>query len=215
MATDFVVTVAQPIGIGSAPALTTELVVGALTTLVTAKTFLKRDDTTDDDVKIALCVNHATGAIERWCRRKLKSTTATYYVDGTGERSVALPEWPMTSLSSASLVSSGGGEDTEIDISSVIPHEGGVVALRGDVFPAGSRNICISAVCGYKAGVHDSELAALELACLALTQVYFVKMNNQAYGVAAIGLSGNSADIPSEPMPLEVIEIIKNFQRIC
>ena len=215
MATDQIVYIPRPIGFGTteSPAL----IDSALTTLSRAKVFLRREENDDEDYKISLCVNHASGFIERWCRRKLKSFVATYYVDGTGERSVALPEWPMNSISSASLISGEDEGGSEIDITGVLPHEGGVVTLRDDVFPIGTRNICITADCGYKVGVHDSDLATLELACLILSQVYFVKMNNQAYGATAVGLAGASSveNIANENAPPEVVDIMKNYQRIC
>jgi hypothetical protein len=212
---DQIIYIPRPIGFGTteSPAL----IDSALTTLERAKVFLRREENDDEDYKISLCVNHASGFIERWCRRKLKSSTATYYVDGAGERSVALPEWPMTSITSASSISGDVDEGSEIDVSGVLPHEGGVVTLREEVFPVGNRNICIVAECGYKTGVHDSDLAALELACLILSQVYFVKMNNQAYGATAVGLAGavSTVDIANENAPPEVVDIMKNYQRIC
>ena len=215
MAANQFVYIPYPIGFGTAesPSLINE----ALTTLANAKIFVRRTENNDDDYKISLCINHATGFIERWCRRKLKALPATYYVDGTGGASVALPEWPLVSVSSITAVYGSGDDEIEVDVAGVLPHEGGVVTIWGGVFPRGNRNICIVAECGYKAGLHDSDLAALELACLILTQVYFIKLNNQAYGSSSVGLSGSASSIGiiNEPAPPEVVEILKNYQRIC
>jgi hypothetical protein len=211
--TDFIVEVSQPIGLGGSQGLSTSLIEGALTTLAAAKAFLRREDNSDDDTKIIMCVNHATGTIERECRRKLKSRVATFYLDGSGESQLALPEWPLNSVTSASL--SAGEFVTPLDISEVLPHDGGVLSLYDSTFPLGIKNITVVADCGYKSGLHDSDLVDLEYACLVLAQVNFIKMNNQAYGATSVGIGGESASISQEPLPPEVAEVIKGFRRIC
>lgn len=77
----------------------------ALTTLHNAKVHLGLTDAeTDDDDLIEMLINQVSDQIERYCGRTFASTAYTNErFDGTGERSLLLPEFPVTAITRLAL----------------------------------------------------------------------------------------------------------------
>jgi len=84
-------------------ALSATTTTGALTTVANFKTYAGIT-TDDDDALLTSLIARATDAIEKYCRRTLRSTTYRELYDGRGDTKLLLNEYPVTAIT---LVATG------------------------------------------------------------------------------------------------------------
>jgi len=109
------------------------------------------------DSKLAGFLNNSISEIERYCNRKFKYNTYTEYYDGDGLELLYTRTYPLKSITSIKYYDT----ETEVFID-LIDGTGDTIAnsveitndyillRKGYVFPAGTRNIQIVCVAGYK-----------------------------------------------------------------
>src|SRR3990172_3603581 len=197
------------------PLETVTLLAAALTDTESARDYLRLDDDTNDPAVIQL-VNEATGRIERYCMRKLRSRTyggATVLVVSGDDTDLAVcPEYPVTTLTSIKARDSSGGL-AALSITGARLSRKGIIQLPNDVFPSGSYNVEIECVAGYLAGTHDSELADLERACRRLVQVGWQDYLNKVGRGTGFDLQGMRLNLIDAELPKDVAGILDGHRR--
>lgn len=186
----------------------------ALTDVETAFDYLRLHEVIEDTPHVTRAINHATAQIERYTERALKSRAHTFILDGDGTRVIILPEWPITTLTSADYIDTTTNTYYPIVTTGAVSDDGGIVTLANDAFGMGTRNIRVIATCGYLAGTHDSQLQDLERACLRLTQVFYQDWKNQVGRAVNAGIAGESASLSQSSMPEDVALSLLQYRRI-
>jgi uncharacterized phiE125 gp8 family phage protein len=135
----------------------------ALTTLQSAKEYLKITDISEDTL-IESLINSASEQIEKFCKRKLKEKTySDEEYDGTCRTNLLLNQFPVFSVSSVKI------DDVLIDSSEYkVRKETGSLIRVNSIWPEGFMNIKVSFVAGYNPVPSD-----LELACKHLVMFYY------------------------------------------
>jgi hypothetical protein len=182
----------------------------ALTDLETAMDYL-RAYTVDLVPHIARAVNQASARCEGYCQRKLKSRDWDLVLDGTGRNTIYLPHYPITDVASAGVNQFDGQAPRDLDLTAVIFDDAGLLYLPNDRFPKGTKNIAITATCGFLAGTHDEALQDLERACLRLTQVFYQDWANGAGRSTSKGVAGTQATWESVDLPDDVKLILNQY----
>lgn len=200
----------------------------ALTSEANARDYLLKV-TTDKEPVLRLLINAVSAAIERYTFRKLVSRrylitggdAPAFRLDGgihgdlKSPSRLTLPEWPVTSFTSASyLMGDSSGTTVALNIGQAKIAPGGVIELVLDFFPRGFQNIIVEATCGYLAGTHDADLAVLEMACLRWLQVVWI---DYAQGVGRgtnFSVGGSTVNLAQNPIPPDVAAMLDPYVRI-
>ena len=186
----------------------------ALCTLAEAKERLKQPsaDTTYDDLVTQL-INEATGTIEAYCGRKLKSRAYTDSVhDGTGGGRMDAREFPVTVVTSAKEVYKDGvTPDRTITVTGLVQIEGRRTLYLPEGWPYGTKNVKLT----YTAGESGVNLKTLRGAVLELIADAWVRFNT-AGGAEALTVSagGQSVTIGAVSIPRRVESMLRNFRRL-
>lgn len=186
--------------------------------VATAVAYLRITESVDDT--FARMVRRATGRVETYCQRKLKSRSYTagtrLVVSGRDSERLSLPEYPVTAVSSAAYrtVENGSEVETSISLTGLRILPGGILVLGSGVWPIGDGNILVAAECGYKAGTHDSELDVLEQATLRLLQVWWQDYVNQTGRATSMNGRGGGASFVEGDMPDDVADMLSPFVRM-
>jgi hypothetical protein len=191
-----------------------------LVTLDEARDYLKRT-TTDDDDQIALYADLTTGLIENYTKRKLVSRTydgigtnePKMVLSGRGLSEISLREFPVTSVSAATAKDDFGTVRTLTLTNHRLLHGGRRLWLPSDSFDVGQSNIEVTCVCGYLAGVHDSELRALKAACLRWLQVIWQDRDLAVGRGANIAVGGESLSFIGDALPKDIVLMLRPFER--
>jgi hypothetical protein len=155
--------------------------VGAFVTLAQARSTIGLlPEQTDDDGLIIDMINRSTGLFEQYTGRKLYSRAyVNQLIDGTGEATAFLLEYPVTAVASiktsdsrefsaesALLVFDGTGTQADSAFEVIVDADTGEIELTNDsIWPDGKAKIFASYTAGFTA------TTAPELAQAQLTQV--------------------------------------------
>lgn len=163
---------------------------------------------TAQDALLTVLVDAVSMEVRRWCDRDLttgfESAARTEYYDGTGEETIQLVEWPVTSVASVVIRYAGGTTET-VDANTYRVDGGSGVLSRIDavrtrypvttfgnvdtifgaepMFPSGFRNIGVTYTGGYATIPAD-----LKMACYRLTDLaYSARGRNFALASESLG----------------------------
>jgi len=139
----------------------------ALTTLATAKTYLKiPTGELSQDALVELYINAASQELEQECDRKLKTQAITETRHGRKQNILLLKEWPVTAIAELRI----DGQANFTDPSTLIPatdyrlgEDAQSIVLLNRVFPNGYGNIKAVYTAGYVTVPSDLEHACLWL----------------------------------------------------
>jgi hypothetical protein len=136
----------------------------ALTSLETAKEYLKLDamNDVDDNVLVSL-INSSTSAIESYCKRKFKEQTHEEDYDGNGRHGLYLNQYPVKSIEAVEIMGV-----PVANTSYRVSKQNGKLLLNGGKWPYGEVNITVKYTAGYSEIPFD-----LEMACKQLILFYF------------------------------------------
>lgn len=204
----------------------------ALSTLSRAKAYLEISGDSKDTI-VTLALNHATDAIEGFCKRHfLRQTYTNEIYDGSGGDTLVLRNWPVSSVSSLQVNTSGDSTESwnTIESSRYHVYEDGRIVLAGGRanFSAGDSPNFIDApkkyrvtyVAGYLIDFDQENTVAshtlpaeLEYACLKLTSAIVNTRKNEGLQNVRVGDLSMSfrSDIMTDP---ELKEILTKHQAI-
>lgn len=193
------------------------LIASALTTLATAKSHLAMPAATGpDDARVELFINAATGRIEAFTDRRLKSRALVELFDGGRQNMLVPRQWPITAVGELRIDASHVFTDpstlvaaTEYAVSAA---GDAVVLVNGMAFPRGFSNVQLSFTGGYLTGTHDADLANLELACLWLVEWLFRHRHREDMGRTTANKGDESVGILAE-MPKMIRELLDDYRR--
>jgi uncharacterized phiE125 gp8 family phage protein len=192
-----------------------------LVTLDEARDYLKRTNTDDDDA-IAIFADIATANVESYTKRKLKSRTydggannePKMVLNGRGSSEIALREFPVTSISAATVLYDDGVTTRSLNITGYrLLHGGRRVLLPYDSFDPGQANITITCVAGYLAGTHDADLTVLKSATLRWLQVLWQDKDMGVGRGANISVGGESLSFIGDALPKDIALALRPFER--
>ena len=112
------------------------IVSDALTTLARVKIFLGLTSDSQD-ARLIMLINQATGVIKRYTKRNLKSATYTQEeYDGTGEKTLILKQFPVTTLTLLEENNAGDNSDDweTIDAEDYFSYSDGRIILNTGSF---------------------------------------------------------------------------------
>lgn len=193
------------------------LVARALTSVAMAKSHLSipSGDTTQD-ARVELWVNAATGRMEAWTDRRLKSSAITEQVDGGRQNLIVPRQWPITSVTELRIDGARLFTDPSTLVAAtdyaVAPEGDSVQLVNGQVFPMGFANVRIQYVGGYLAGAHDEHLANLELACLWMVEWFHRHRHREDMGRTSVGKGDESVGVLAS-MPPMIREVLEDYKR--
>lgn len=192
----------------------------------------ERTDSTEglySDASLATLINDMSAAIKGYCDRQLISavTALTYTLDGDGDRTLYLPEYPIVSITSIYDASAGlyipartsynGTGYCYSDADAL----GGRVQLEGYTLTPGYANIIVVANLGYSATVaatfsslspyHSRALNALSSACIQWASYIFNAPVPSSETVLAQGIS---MTVREQPIPTRVKAMIEPYRRV-
>lgn len=193
----------------------------SLVTLDEARDYLKRT-TTDDDDAVAQYADLATGFVEIYTKRKLVSRTYNggvgnepkMILSGRGLIEISAREYPVTSVASILAREDDGTTTRSLNLTGLRLLNGGRrIWLPYDSFDPGQSNIEVECVAGYIAGVHDSELRSLKIACLRVLQVIWQDKELAVGRGANISVGGESLSFIGDPLPKDIVNMLRPFER--
>jgi uncharacterized phiE125 gp8 family phage protein len=188
------------------------LAANALTTMDGARTYLGlRDD--DKDQLVATIVNKVSAAIEVFTDRKLLSQDLSLVLDGNGSQELRLPQWPCTAAASLRRRDDLGTQQALITTGMTLDDDG-IIRLPFDIFTRGRRNILADVTCGYKAGIHDSQLLLLRHACERWAIVVYQDQEEKTGRAATLSAGGVSIEVEPSAIPADVAKMLLAFQRL-
>lgn len=187
----------------------------ALCSLADLKAYLKISGNEQDTFLEGL-VDSASGAIETFCGRKLKSRTYTdEKYDGDGTMSVLiLKQYPVSMVDSLYDDPKGVfGSNTLVDPNSYrLYGEAGIIKLISGVFSAGTQNIKVTYTAGYVTIPYE-----LNLACKILAADYYFKApaGKGRQGIKTERLAQGQGDISfqQKEIPPEVVALLRPYRR--
>jgi hypothetical protein len=183
----------------------------ALTTLAQAKMFCKIPTLeTSLDTLLEFYINASSDYIERECDRKLKAQSHTELRHGRKQNILLLKEWPINSVTSLKIDSTGvfTSPDTVLDTSEYkVGDDGMSIVLLDRVLPNGYNNVQAIYNAGYSTIPSD-----LEMATLWLVFWYNQVRNNQDIGRPRKSKGDESFEI-SQSAPKEVLDTISRYKR--
>lgn len=190
----------------------------ALTTLADTKLFLRIFNEAQFDAELEALINEVSARTDIYCGRRLKSTVyqktvspasdTRLVLDGNGRIRIRLPQFPVTTLTSA--VSVEGGVETALDLTNArVDVEAGIVTLDADIWTAGEQNILVTCTAGYLATTHARELLVLRRAAHLWLATWWLEQKNAVSG--AIEVEG--VKLPEEDPPARVAQILEPFVR--
>lgn len=196
----------------------------ALTTEERARDYLRKV-TSDRENVLRLLINAASATIEKHTLRRLVSRdykgADSFKLSGgrasdmRRPQSLTLPEWPITSLYSASYLGYDAlSTAVTINIAAARITRGGQIELVNDYFPRGTYNLVVEAQCGYKAGSHDADLAVLEIACLRLLQTMWIDHDQGVGRGDSFSVGGSSVALAQVALTPDVAAMLEPFVRL-
>ena len=190
------------------------LLTEALLTLEEVKLYIG-ETSTDRDELITRKINYATGQMESHVKvkRKLKSRASVFTLDGTGELEIYAPEYPVTALASAEVLDVAGVVERALDITGCAFDSAGLIALRAEAFPKGTRNIKLTCTAGIV--TTSAEWKALTGYALRWVQVMLADQTGIGRGLSmSIGGVQATADW-TYPMPPDLEKgFVEAFKRV-
>ena len=152
---------------------------------------------TADDARLTIILSAASTFFRRWCGRNedtgFNTATWTEFYDGTGEESIQLREWPITSITSAQLVDDAGALTTLASTDYRVNLKTGVLSMLGTTlgrkwveagvngipttnfepspqWPEGIQNVKVIYVGGYSTIPSDIQLVVCQMVDTSLAQ---------------------------------------------
>lgn len=184
----------------------------ALTTLAAAKSHLSVNgsDTTQDN-RIELFINAASERIERFTDRKLVSQGPIAEIQhGRRSNILLLRQWPIIAVSELKVDYSAAFTDplTIIPVTDyTISDDSTSLLYINQIFPVGFNNIKVTYTAGYTTVPSD-----LELACLWLTEWYYLHRTRGDMGRTTASKGDESVGVLSD-MPPMIEEILIDYKR--
>jgi len=133
-------------------------------------------------------------------------------MDGRGTDTVRLPEYPTTEVLSVSSRASDGSFSA-MSTTGYLVGASGILTLPGDVLSQGSENVYVEHVSGLLPGRHDSQLDALEGACLRLVQVMMMDEETPVGRGTGVNVQGFGFSLIDSAMPRDIAAIVDTFKR--
>lgn len=198
------------------------LAANALISLAQAKLYLKRDETTDDDEKIADFVDLVSAAIESYTHRKLLARTydgtannePTMILSGRGSKEIAVREYPVTSVSEIVERYADGATTRTLSLTGMrLLHGGRRIWLPYDEFPAGQNNVEVKCVAGYAEATHPSDVRTLRLAAMRYLQVVWQDYELALGRGQTLSVGGESVAVLPDELPKDVKMMLRPFER--
>jgi len=194
----------------------------ALLTLEEGRDYLKIDEpSSGDDDRICMFIDWVTAAIERWTARKLVSRTydagagnpPKMVLSGKGSDEIAFREVPVTACSAMVRVLDDG-TTMNVDLTGArLLHGGRRLWAPRDFFVEGQSNYQATCVAGYLEGTHDTELRTLKLAACRYLQVVWQDRSLAVGRGANIAVGGESVSFIEQPMPKDIVQLLRPFER--
>ena len=137
----------------------------ALTTLVTAKSWLKIPNATvTDDTLVELLINAASQTIEAECNRKLVAQSVVEFRHGKSSNIMMLREWPINSVTEVKFDLQSAFTSPETLVSPgdyTIGDDKMSLIFHSRQIPRGYNNVKITYNAGYATTPSDLEMACL------------------------------------------------------
>lgn len=166
---------------------------------------------TAQDALLTVLVDAVSMEVRRWCDRNLtdgfESKARTERYDGTGEQTIQLVEWPITSITSVKIYNAGGDYDTLDTDTYRVNGDSGVLSRidtrlgRYPVTAFGTVNATFSVQPWFEAGFDNIEVtytggyatipADLKMACYRLTDLAYAARGRNM-GIQSESLGGYS-----------------------
>lgn len=184
----------------------------ALTTLAVAKSHLSVNSSdTAQDNRIELFINAASERIERFTDRKLVSQGSIAEIQhGRRANILLLKQWPIIAVSELKVDHSATFTDplTIVPVTDyTISDDSTSLLYINQVFPVGFNNIKVTYTAGYTTVPSD-----LELACLWLTEWYYLHRTRGDMGRTTASKGDESVGVLSD-MPPMIEEILIDYKR--
>ena len=136
----------------------------ALVDWPTVITYLKLEDTPEEEAYYALLINAASNIANKTAKRHLKAKDYDEVLDGSGIDTLVMPGYPVITITKLYVDTARVfGIDTEVT-DYLIYEKSGVLALINSVFPAERQCVKVQFNAGYAAGnvPYDLQVAILE-----------------------------------------------------
>lgn len=184
----------------------------AMTTLATAKTYLKIPTLeVGQDTMIELFINSASDDIERYCQRQFKSQSYTEYHHGRNQNILLFHQYPVVSVSELRIDFQSDFTSSDSLIAATDYRIGDdnntLVLVNGQVFSKGVNNVRVIYTAGF-ATIPSS----LENACLWIVSYYNRMREGQNIGRTSKSKEGESAGYLQQ-WPPHVKNAIDQFRR--
>jgi hypothetical protein len=184
----------------------------AMTTLATAKTYLKIPTLeVGQDPMIELFINAASDDIERYCQRQFKSQSYTEYHHGRNQNILLFQQYPVTAVSELRIdfQAEFTASDTLIPAADyrIGDDSNTLVLVSGQVFSKGVNNVRVMYTAGF-ATIPSS----IENACLWIVTYYNRMREGQNIGRTSKSKEGESAGYIQE-WPPHVKRALDQFRR--
>ena len=195
-------------------------------TLASMKDYLGIDstDTTNDDT-IETMIDACQEIFENELNRELEEQTYTAYIDGTGTKSIYVPVYPITSITSLYVDADRNfGSDTLISSSDYVfyPKTGEVTMVEGEYpvrysyFAKGRQNVKITYVGGYTfSGTNITLPKDIIKAIKDQVKFMFKKWQSGTEGLVSYNTINNSANLVEAtdilPMVSRVLDKYRNY----
>lgn len=135
-----------------------------------------------DGDNVDFCIEWVQSRAENYIGRKLESDTYTWYLDGTGGKTIILPICPITSLTSISLDSSRLFTTNLSESDYYCDLETGIIQLYRKTTTDDARTVKVVAVAGYTS---DTLPGDLKMAFLSAISHHMAKLVNRAFGMSS------------------------------
>lgn len=147
------------------------------------------------------CINRATHSLEDLANRKILSRSFTWRLNGNGQRSMYLPEYPVTSVTSIKWIDDQNEVGVVLDLSHFFIDEAGLVRMSVDWFPFGSLNVEVVAVAGFRDDLpaHAGALARFRSWCKDLVIVEFQRSQIRSGDADSLTVGSSSASFRESP----------------
>jgi len=180
----------------------------ALITLAESKTYRQITGATHDTILETL-IDSVSTRFESRCRREFKSATdATLYLDGNGEKELALPRSPVTSIVSVTedetVLTEGDDEDYRLYTS----NNDAYLYRLGTNWIKGAKKILLTT---FLAGFVTVP-ADLKLACMKQVAFEFDKYLKKNLGETSRSLDGVSVSLTEDGLLKEVEEVLRHYE---
>ncbi len=188
---------------------------GALVTRSQAKTWLKINSSSEDDI-IDQIVVQSSEVIKKYCNQKFVSATYTEYYDGPGRGQLFLRNYPIISVTSLHEdVDRVYGSEDAFDVSAdvLVDKTSGILKLwNGEsTFGFGKASIKAVYVAGYATIPYDVQNAAL----IVIAYSYKRHYQDQKIGIASETIGNRTTTFDITAIPKQARLILDRYKKIA